>query len=107
VVFISERCEGREQSGCVSRGYQHDGQWIEKHGEQEKNKGLDGDRRLVNFVRSAKQIDEYVCLAVCLSVLGYLGNHSAVLCQISCILIVAMARYCSGGIAIRYVFPVL
>ena len=53
---------------------------------------------------------EYVCLSVCLFVccpLIYLENHTAELHQFLCTLPTAVARSFSGGVAIRYVLPVL
>jgi len=48
-----------------------------------------------------------VSASACLSVLYDLENHTAKRSQFLCMSIVAVARSFSGGVAIRYVFPVL
>jgi len=61
-----------------------------------------------SYLTVAKYRDEYVsvCLSVCL--LAYLENHTAELHQILCMLLMsAVARSSSGGLAIRYILPVL
>jgi len=49
-----------------------------------------------------------VCLSVCLSVREHIsGTTHPIFTKFFCMLRVAVARYSSGGEAIRYAFPVL
>jgi len=61
--------------------------------------------------RGAEYCDDRVCLSVCLSVFvclrSYLRNCTSDLNQCLCVLPMTVARSCSGGVVIRYVFPVL
>ena len=56
-------------------------------------------------VDSAEYCDERVCLSVCLSVRDHISGTARP--RFLCTLPTAVARSSSGGVLIRYVFPIL
>jgi len=62
--------------------------------------------------RGAEYFDERVCLSECVSVCLFVrhhisGNTRPIFVKFLCMLPVAVARSSSGGVAIRYVLPVV
>jgi len=57
--------------------------------------------------RGAEYCDERVCLSVCLSAIISSELHVRSSPIFLCLLLMPVARFCSGGVVIRYVLPVL
>ena len=59
-----------------------------------------------------KYCDERVCVCACVCVCFYVRDHifgttPPIFTKFFCLLLIAAARFSSGGVAIRYVLPVL